>query len=433
MPVVQRISAIYLPMARYGIRHTDLAKIVDDPDVIESARPLEVEQQKRPAIDAVLQEISTKLLQSFGAPNRQVRAQHAETLRHASSLAHGIERLMKHTSLDAAALIAAFVEAARTGVETLTQAALKEVDQGVHTICQYSLPGQDKKNWHWLLRNADCLNWLRAVGLLPQVRYDEVQRRRLYRHTETQQTTDFADYVVTQFHHGALVDDKDVISIGPGNAIDEESMLKDGNAASVEMIEASEYMVRRLRKKQADLPRKLRKRFIPPEQETDMVIALHERSEAIRVGDKQAVDLVYSHSSLHYFDDPELLEILRHIKSCLKDGGHFACAMKLPGSIFDGVGIPVIRDGEDVMVTTAGAHDRVLRGHMTLNPDGQTRNSRSGISIDALVHQAGFDVIESTTKLLQDFDVYGQKDPVHWLIARKSKPVQRSVETHFLL
>ena len=98
--------------------------------------------------------------------------------------------------------------------------------------------------------------------------------------------------------------------------------------------------------------------------------ALLREASALGLADS---NLIYSYSSLHYFNSTELSEILTHAHALLTPvHGHLAFAIKGAGSIWDGQGVPLYRP--DVWI----------------NLDGQSRWFPSVRAIDALLDRHGF-------------------------------------------
>ena len=90
-------------------------------------------------------------------------------------------------------------------------------------------------------------------------------------------------------------------------------------------------------------------------------------------------NLIYSYSSLHYFNSKELDEILDRAHALLLPRrGHLAFAIKGAGSVWDGQGVPLYRP--DVWI----------------NFDGQSRWFPSVRAIDALVDRHRFALQDAT-------------------------------------
>src|SRR5690606_3410576 len=135
------------------------------------------------------------------------------------------------------------------------------------------------------------------------------------------------------------------------------------------MIEASPYMLARLEKIRQSLPSSLQGRFRVPEEPRHVDAALEQYT-----ADGKRFDTIYSHSSLHYVDDEALRQYLGRIKQCLKPNGYFALAVKAPGAVLDGNGIPLLEEIETLQSSRGVefTQDRI-RHRMWLNFDGQTR------------------------------------------------------------
>jgi SAM-dependent methyltransferase len=111
-------------------------------------------------------------------------------------------------------------------------------------------------------------------------------------------------------------------------------------------------------------------------------------------------NLIYSYSSLHYFNSTELSQILDRAHALLAPGrGHLAFAIKGAGSIWDGQGVPLYRP--DVWI----------------NLDGQSRWFPSVKALDELMDRHGF-----ATKLHElhehwGYSEAGKKDLFHYVLA----------------
>lgn len=111
------------------------------------------------------------------------------------------------------------------------------------------------------------------------------------------------------------------------------------------------------------------------------------------------VNLVYSYSSLHYFNSTELSQILHRAHALLvKNRGHLAFAIKGAGSIWDGQGIPLYRP--DVWI----------------NLDGQSRWFPSVKALDALVDAHGFALKLHELHEHWGYSETGKRDVFHYVL-----------------
>jgi SAM-dependent methyltransferase len=274
----------------------------------------------------------------------------------------------------------AFVRAAELESQTrLTHRALERALAGVHPdVSQLALPGtvQNGENNHTFLLENIPRNYLRLVGIEPPIPYDHLHERHLYRFTHAKEPHEFVQEVLA-YRNGPrgtekLIEGKAVLTLGPGRGRDEEALLVTGHAASVEMIEGSSSLLPKLEKTKRALSADLQERFHVPNAPQDMLQAVTELAAS-----RTRFDTIYCHSAVHYFDDDALAELLRGVRACLKPNGHFALAVKAPGAVLDGHGIPLIQDIETLSSSrgVAFTQERV-RHRMWLNFDGQTRMFR---------------------------------------------------------
>ena len=273
----------------------------------------------------------------------------------------------------------AFVRAAEVEHRRrVTRKSMESALSGTHDVSSLALPGvtQEGENNHtFLLQNASK-NYLRLPGIEPAIDYNELHERNMYRFTHSKTPNDFVNEVLA-YRNGPrstekLIEGKDVLTLGPGRGRDEESMLVTGGAASVDMVEGSPYMLAKLEKIRRGLPRDLQEKFHVPSESQSMLAALKGFSAAGRT-----FDTVYCHSTIHYFDDETLDGLLQDIKFCLRPNGHLAIAVKAPGAVLDGNGIPLLREMETLSSSRGVEFGRELVRHrMWLNFDGQTRMFR---------------------------------------------------------
>jgi SAM-dependent methyltransferase len=110
-------------------------------------------------------------------------------------------------------------------------------------------------------------------------------------------------------------------------------------------------------------------------------------------------NVIYSYSSLHYFNSTELLEIIELVRQLLPARrGLFAFGIKGKGSIWDGQGIPIYRP--DVW----------------LNHDGQSRWFPSRRALDSLLDRKGFELRLHEVHEHWGYSEAGKVDFFHYVI-----------------
>jgi Methyltransferase domain len=125
--------------------------------------------------------------------------------------------------------------------------------------------------------------------------------------------------------------------------------------------------------------------------------ALLRDASAIGLADS---NLIYSYSSLHYFNSTELSEILAHSHALLVPAhGHLAFAIKGAGSVWDGQGVPLYRP--DVWI----------------NLDGQSRWFPSVRAIDALMDRHGFALKLHELHEHWGYSETAKRDVFHYVLA----------------
>jgi hypothetical protein len=278
---------------------------------------------------------------------------------------------MVNQGANSALYMLAFVRASRLEYESrITRHELVRALNGEHpTTAPLVLPGKTlngENNHTFLLRNT-YRNYLRLIGVLPSIEYDELHSRGVYRFTNTQEPTNFFHtmnaYREKRQDKGLFLN-KRVLSLGPGRARDEQAMITQGGASSIEMIEGSPFMLGKMPSIQKELPEHLQSHFHIPLQPMNMLIGVKAYAD---IGER--FDTVYCHSTLHYFDDTVLNGLLRDIQHCLQAKGRLVLAVKAPGAVLDGNGIPILEEQSWDGSSTAQ--------RMWLNFDGQMRSFRS--------------------------------------------------------
>jgi SAM-dependent methyltransferase len=259
-----------------------------------------------------------------------------------------------------------------------TRTAIAKAISGKHPeVSPLSLPGKTdshRENNHTFLLQNTWLNYLRLPGILRAIDYDELHRRGMYRFRFAKAPTNFAlemmSYRDGSKRNSKIIEGKNILTLGPGRGRDEEHMLVHGNAASVEVVEGSSYMLEKLNKTKNGLPSNKKQRFHIPHKPLSMVTQLEQYArQGVRF------DTIYCHSALHYFDDEILDQMLKNMRVCLNPNGHVAIAVKAPGAVLDGKGILVTNDADIMMSAHRGEEfdeERAIQ-RMWLNYDGQTR------------------------------------------------------------
>jgi SAM-dependent methyltransferase len=115
----------------------------------------------------------------------------------------------------------------------------------------------------------------------------------------------------------------------------------------------------------------------------------------------ERTNLIYSYSSLHYFNSTQLSEILTRAHRILEqNGGSLAFAIKGAGSIWDGQGVPLYRP--DVWI----------------NWDGQSRWFPSVRAVDKLLERHGYAPAFHETHEHWGYSERGRRDLFHYVLAR---------------
>lgn len=116
------------------------------------------------------------------------------------------------------------------------------------------------------------------------------------------------------------------------------------------------------------------------------------------------VNLIYSYSSLHYFNSTELAQIFTLAREILTPShGIFAFAIKGEGSIWDGQGIPLYRP--DVWI----------------NLDGQSRWFPSLSKLRSMIASLGYDMVSHTQHEHWSYSEVGEPDMFHYCICTPSR------------
>ncbi len=246
-----------------------------------------------------------------------------------------------------------------------------------------SIANSDNLSFRDLLVQYKVDSWLVAIGALDGINYDQIHKLSGYNFTHKKQPNLFAqntsNYVNGDPENPTfLVKDKNILSIGSGNGIDEKFFLENG-AKKVEVIESSRYALSLITKTRDSIQNRLKNKLVIPSSPQDMISSL---DDYLQQGIK--FDTIYCHSVLHYFDDPTLKHIISLIVQCLNEGGYFSFATKLPGATLDGNGIPLINDVESIKRRDDSIQNIVhLRGW--LNNDTQCRFFRDRDSLINLI------------------------------------------------
>lgn len=250
-----------------------------------------------------------------------------------------------------------------------------------------------------LVHQSKADNLLRLGKLLPRIPYDKLYERGIYHFMNAQHPNAFATNVVLPYRNGphqdtSIIKGKNVLVLGSGAGEDDLKFI-DEKANRVIAVDSSSLALKKLRKKakrRIEGP-KLRERLQIPEAPQNMVSVLEGMEDR---GD--TVDTVYSHSSLHYFDNTRFVELMALIRNCLNVGGHLAFAIKLPGSTFDGDGIKLVEDVSDLSSSPDARATQRIYQRTWLNKDGQIRHFRDMEELMRLIELSNKELPE-TTKL----------------------------------
>ncbi len=285
---------------------------------------------------------------------------------------------------------------------------------------------------HEHLESNHWLNYLRLIGLIPPIGEGLWHTFEL---AEKKNPTEFAGHVVAKsgltFARG-----KNVLSLGPGSGRDEKLFLG-AEAKKTQMVDKSGHMLKKLKATKEGLKSELQDRFEVPERTEDMLEVLSRMEQ-----NGETVDIIYSHSTLHYFDDDQLQEIFRLCKACLNPGGHLAFAIKGPKATFDGQGIRLTCQESqfvDVHGTDATAEHRTMKSAW-LNPDGQIRFFRDSSRIRHMVREKDnpdrdkeeylFSIVDSGGTFENDYEVEGQgrQELLYFIFKKEEGEITRKNE-----
>ncbi|MEQ1849858.1 MAG: class I SAM-dependent methyltransferase [Candidatus Peribacteraceae bacterium] len=283
------------------------------------------------------------------------------------------------------------------------------------------------ENHRWLYDNK-AWNYLRLIGAMPEITYDQVHSRGLYLFTNATQPTQFA-HELTGYRNGPdnevkLIEGKRILEIGPGNGADVDHFLASG-AAQVQVIDGSEFVLDRLRARYQEsgmLQYDGENRSIPHGRVIVPGFGM-EMHDALRYmnDEQEQFDTITAHSCFHYFDDKGLSDLLKSAHAVLKPGGHLAFSVKAPGATLDGHGIKLfehLKKHQDVEKPESVMTD--VRGRMWMNFDGQMRNFRS---MDAWVEllSSHFDVLRKTDSDVHNYEAPGRSQKFFNFIARRKE------------
>ncbi len=316
-------------------------------------------------------------------------------------------RQMVEEKIDNATFCSAFVAASQERKKEIS----KEERSGSFSERNRTLKGFEH------LRDDHFLNYLRLVGILPP----EEGVWHEYKLAREKSPTPFANQVIA-YRNGpkgneSIISGKNILTFGPGSGRDEAAFVR-AKANRVSMVEKSPIMLSKLRSTRDNLSWRVKKPFVLPENTSDILTALR---KMVRNGEQ--VDTIYSHSTLHYFDDKTFKKIVSLVKKCLKPNGHFAFAIKAPNNtIFDGQGIPISIEDQELVDEKRSNESSVFRiyKHAWLNADGQIRYFRDARKIIQTVKQKDdldrddkkflFSIKSSTDFWLQDYETEGEGD-----------------------
>jgi len=151
-------------------------------------------------------------------------------------------RTMVEDGATSALYLATFARAALIEYECrMVHGALEQALAGAHPdLSPLALAGktQGGANNHTFLLSNTYRNYLRLPGIEPPIDYDELHRRHLYRFTHAREPNELVQEVLA-YRNGPrstekLIEGKEVLTLGPGRGRDEEQMIVQGGALSVD-------------------------------------------------------------------------------------------------------------------------------------------------------------------------------------------------------
>lgn len=349
------------------------------------------------------------------------------------SVAQAIEFLRKKNATVVTLILAVLRTAEAVEQRNLHPKNIEKLSQGQDEVSHIALPGEIEvgsdgyaigSNHRWLYDNK-ALNYLRLIGGLPEITYDEVHSRGLYLFTEATQPTQFA-HELTGYRNGIsnevkLIENKRVLEIGPGNGMDVDHFV-DSGAEQVMVVDGSDFVLDRLRMRYRNSGL-LKMEDGNPVQDSKVIVPglgldMHDALRHLK-DQGELFDTIAAHSCFHYFDDKSTDSLLQALQVVIKPGGHLAFAVKAPGATLDGHGIKLFEDlNVHCNVSTPESCITDVRGRMWMNFDGQMRNFRSMDSWIQLLSPY-FDVVRRTESDVVNYEAPGTSQKFYNFIARK--------------
>lgn len=321
--------------------------------------------------------------------------------------------------------------------------AERNLNQGTLSTKDLSLPGEEEENHKWLEKNK-YKNWGRL--LIPEgknfldlenIDYDELHRRGMYLFSNTDDIATFAK-TAENYQNGPegkmkIIEDKLVLTLGPGAGNDEEFFI--GNGARIVSLEGSQFMRNKLREKfkgEGILSDELETIL---EENNEKKWYLEEESPSFFEGMEKFAeqgiqfDTLYFHSAAHYFDKPTLKKFLKLAHKIIKPGGHIAGAFKAINATLDGEGIQlmdkrVINKTDDpryLFENDKQEAQETRREHGWLNPDGQTRFFRDPDVLHEIFEECGFKKRSRESRTVDDYETYGVNQEFDYYIYKKEE------------
>ena len=340
-----------------------------------------------------------------------------------------IKNSPKNDPIDYKDFFAAFIARARNIYKNLFE---KENDQKNNEDNNLFPPSKEicsedsgSPEFFKLTQRNKFLNYLVLIGLLEPVPYDVLHglddEVGAYNFSTKQEQNLFAEDV-KNYKNGpnpvkGIIEGKEVLSLGSGNGLDESFFLEEGEAKKVILVDSSPLMIDRQSKVRKALRRMLRLKFKVPREPQEMFGKLKNMMEK-----NKKVNTIYGHSVTHYFDDEKLGELFELVMGCLKKGGHFTFAVKAPGALHDGNGIP-LDISEKIWIVDSGGKKRITTTTETegikieptrkvwLNDDGQVRFFRSIEELLRIIKKIGlgsefgFNVKVQAIFTIEDYDI----------------------------
>jgi SAM-dependent methyltransferase len=319
----------------------------------------------------------------------------------------------------------------------------KNIKQEELSTTPLSLPGENNENHTWLEENK-YKNWGRL--LIPEgenflglesIDYDELHRRGMYLFSDTDDIATFARKV-ENYQNGPsgqmkIIDDKLVLTLGPGAGNDEEFFI--ANGARVVSLEGSEYMRNKIKEKfkgegilSEDLETIL-------DENNEQKWYLEEESPSFFEGMEKLAeqgaqfDTLYFHSAAHYFDEPTLKKFFKLAHTIIKPGGHIAGAFKAIDATLDGEGIQLMDkrvlnktdDPRYMLEPEKKEQQETRRERGWFNPDGQTRFFRDPEVLHEIFEESGFKKRSRESRTVENYETYGVDQEFDYYIYKKEE------------